>query len=196
MFEFYASRETTEVIAFIFFALSFLWYISHQAGRLDRLHHRVESALSALDASIARRAGISAELSQSPDLDPVSQILLAQAAHDSLTASHAPHIHRVDCENALTECLTSSVVDLLDMQTGESHSPLDASTRAELIELAKSWEALRLSRRFYGDAARDCIRIRQQRIVRWFRLSGHAQAPKGFDFNDEIPPGLTALISG
>ena len=32
------------------------WYLSYSAGRLDRLHHRVETSRAALDAQLARRA--------------------------------------------------------------------------------------------------------------------------------------------
>ena len=38
------------------------WYLSFSAGRLDRLHHRVEGARSALDAQLVRRAEAAVEL--------------------------------------------------------------------------------------------------------------------------------------
>ena len=34
----------------------FAWYLSFSASRIDRLHHRVEGARSALDAQLVRRA--------------------------------------------------------------------------------------------------------------------------------------------
>jgi len=35
-----------------------VWYLSHQAGRLDRLHHRIEVTELALHGQLVRRGGI------------------------------------------------------------------------------------------------------------------------------------------
>jgi hypothetical protein len=62
------------------------WYLSYSAARLDRLHARVEGALSALDAQLVRRAEATLELANSGALDPASALILAGAASESLEA--------------------------------------------------------------------------------------------------------------
>ncbi|MFD0803245.1 hypothetical protein ACFQZU_18235, partial [Streptomonospora algeriensis] len=55
-------------------------YVSWRAGRLDRLHTRVETAYAALDAALLRRGAVVLELAASPALEPASAILLGDAA--------------------------------------------------------------------------------------------------------------------
>ena len=55
-------------------------YLRGLAGRLDRLHLRVEAAQVALDAQLLRRATLVAELARSGWLDPATSLLLADAA--------------------------------------------------------------------------------------------------------------------
>ena len=45
-----------------------VWYLSHQAGRLDRLHHRIDVAELALHGQLVRRGGIVAELAAVPGI--------------------------------------------------------------------------------------------------------------------------------
>src|ERR671938_650810 len=63
------------------------WYLSYSAGRLDRLHHRVETLRAALDAQLARRAAAAVEAA--PLLDPATGLLLADAATQALAAGEA-----------------------------------------------------------------------------------------------------------
>src|SRR5699024_1706206 len=60
------------------------WYLSYSAARLDRLHAKVEGALSALDAHLVRRAEAALELANSGALDPASAFLIVRAATGSL----------------------------------------------------------------------------------------------------------------
>jgi len=60
------------------------WYLSYAAARLDRLHAKVEGAMSALDAQLVRRAEATLELANSGSLDPATALLLADAATDSI----------------------------------------------------------------------------------------------------------------
>ena len=64
-------------------------YISWRAGRLDRLHARLEAARFALDAALVRRSSIALELASSGLLDPATSVLLAGAAHDARSAQEA-----------------------------------------------------------------------------------------------------------
>ena len=194
MKSFYASQSTTELIVFIFVLLFAVWYLSTQAGRLDRLHHRVHVASSALDTQLARRAGIIVELALSLDIDPVSQAILAQAGHDALTSTHTDWTDRADIENQLTDNASDILNDLAELvTTGEYQLP--QATRDQLIELSEAWQSMQMSRRFHADAVRACLVIRQQKLVRWLHLAGHARLPETHDFNDELPVGLATLTS-
>src|ERR1700729_3112303 len=64
-------------------------YISWRAGRLDRLHARLEAARAALDAALVRRSAVALELASSGLLDPATSVLLAGAAHDARAARTA-----------------------------------------------------------------------------------------------------------
>ena len=48
------------------------WYLSYSAARLDRLHAKVEGAMSVLDAQLVRRAEAALELANSGVLDPAT----------------------------------------------------------------------------------------------------------------------------
>ncbi len=62
-------------------------YVSWRAGRVDRLHARVEAARGALDAALVRRSSVALELASSGLLDPATSLLLAQAGHDARAAA-------------------------------------------------------------------------------------------------------------
>jgi hypothetical protein len=61
-------------------------YVSWRAGRLDRLHARVDGARAALDAALVRRSSVALELAACGLLDPATSLLLAGAAHDARAA--------------------------------------------------------------------------------------------------------------
>ena len=67
------------------------WYLSYSAARLDRLHAKVEGAMSALDAQLIRRAEAALELANSGVLDPASALLIADAARTQLIPK-VPHV--------------------------------------------------------------------------------------------------------
>src|ERR1700733_7344027 len=64
-------------------------YVSWRAGRLDRLHARLEAARFALDAALVRRSSVALELASSGLLDPATSLLLASAAHDARSAQNS-----------------------------------------------------------------------------------------------------------
>src|SRR5260221_9458171 len=80
-------------------------YVSWRAGRLDRLHARVEAARAALDAALVRRSSISVELAASGLLDPATSLLIAGAAHDARAAGE-PHER---AESDLTRALRAAL---------------------------------------------------------------------------------------
>src|SRR5258707_3146827 len=76
-------------------------YVSWRAGRLDRLHARLEAARAALDAALLRRSSVALELASSGLLDPATSVLLAGAAHDARLADDARELPESDLTRAL-----------------------------------------------------------------------------------------------
>ncbi|NEE19022.1 hypothetical protein G3M58_72715, partial [Streptomyces sp. SID7499] len=77
-------------------------YLSWTAGRLDRLHSRIDAARAALDAQLLRRASVTQELATSGVLDPAASIVLYEAAH---AARQAEEDHREVAESELSTAL-------------------------------------------------------------------------------------------
>lgn len=170
----------------VFLTLFFIWFLSHQAGRLDRLHHRIEISTSALEGHLNRRAGIAAELVSLNFLDPATEAYLMQSAHDVLAGSDLPNEDRLGEESELTEALCDAFEDRLDV----SEFRKDEAINLLLSELLAVGNRVQLAKRFQIEAVRDCLEIREQTFVKLFRLAGHAKMPKALDFDDRIPPGL------
>ena len=68
-------NDTLQIATFVVIVLLVAaWYLSYSAARLDRLHAKVEGAMSALDAQLIRRAEAALELANSGVLDPASAL--------------------------------------------------------------------------------------------------------------------------
>src|SRR5688500_16016105 len=81
-------------------------YVSWRAGRLDRLHIRLELAREALDVALVRRSAVVLELAGSRLLDPASSLVLAAAAHEARTAGPEEREH---AESDLSRALRAAV---------------------------------------------------------------------------------------
>lgn len=177
--------------------LGVAWYLSYSAARLDRLHARVEGALSALDAQLVRRAEATVELANSGALDPASALILAAAASESLEAHNGRvgddllegqhfagrEVIESDLTEALQIGLTGPVVDQLRREPG-------VAAGAALARVEAAGMRVQLARRFHNDAVKDVQRVRRKAVVRWFRLAGHAELPQTIEFDDELPPAV------
>jgi hypothetical protein len=173
------------VFGLVIIAVS-VWYLSHQAGRLDRLHHRIDVAELALHGQLVRRSGIVAELAAVPGIDPALSVLWGQAAHETLILQEVSSAVRVQVEDELTDILLMTLDE--DEEVNEIRSNEYASQL--LDELAQVCDRIAMSHQFHTDAVRDCLEIREQLIVRIFRLAGHAARPQTIDFDYQIPPAL------
>ena len=159
------------------------WYLSYSAARLDRLHARVEGSLSALDAQLVRRAEATLELAGAGLLDPASSMLLAAAASEALDAADEHHAGREALESDLTRALELALSP--EALAGlHSSGPVAEGT---LHRLATANQRVQLARRFHNDAVTDVRRVRRKRTVRLFRLAGHAEMPRTFEIDDEVP---------
>lgn len=181
---------TVGIIALVLLA----WYLTYSASRLDRLHAKVEGALAALDARVVRRSETALELGNSGLLDPASSLLLLDAASQSLEIAAQPDSEHVlnirgfagreavesDLTEALTAALTPESVADLRMRGGEQ--------AAELLDrIEAAGLRVQLARRFHNQAVTEVQRVRRKRVVRAFRLAGHASMPETVEFDDALP---------
>ncbi|MGL4744898.1 MAG: hypothetical protein ACRCXL_10990 [Dermatophilaceae bacterium] len=175
------------------------WYLSYSAARLDRLHAKVEGAMSALDAQLVRRAEAALELANSGALDPASALLLTDAAaetmermpehpraEDLLDGQHFGG--REDVESNLSRVLRATLTDdTVAALRGRDDDLVDEA----LARIAASGLRVRMARRFHNDAVREVRRVRAKRVVRTFRLAGYAGLPERLEFDDDLPRALT-----
>ncbi len=158
-------------------------YLSWTAGRLDRLHARIDAARAALDAQLLRRASVAQELATAGVLDPAASIVLYEAAH---AARQAVEEQREVAESELTQALRAVFADAQQVDAvREVPGGEDAA-----LELAEAVRRVPMARRFHNDAVRAARALRRHRKVRWFRLAGHAPFPMAFEMDDEPPAAL------
>lgn len=176
---------TTTVIWVAVALLAIAVYLSWTAGRLDRLHARIDAARAALDAQLVRRASVAQELASAGVLDPAASIVLYEAAHG---ARQADQDQREVAESELSQALRAVFAEA-DAVTEVRDAP---GGTAAVGELTQAVRRVPMARRFHNDAVRAARAVRRHRVVRWFRLAGHAPFPMAFEMDDEPPPELTA----
>jgi len=166
---------------FVVFVAVVIWYLSTQAGRLDRLHHRIDVAAAALDTHLARRAGIVAEVASSDVLDVVTAAMLLQSAHDALASGNLDDADRLDAESDLSDVLCAALDDLDQLELSD---PIQIALMDELQQMCGR---VVMSHTFHTDAVNDCINIRRQLFVKVLFLAGRAPMPKPLNFRDDAP---------
>ncbi|PSJ28602.1 hypothetical protein B7P34_11400 [Streptosporangium nondiastaticum] len=164
-------------------------YLSWTAGRLDRLHSRIDAARAALDAQLLRRASVAQELGTAGVLDPAASIVLYQAAH---AARQAEEEHREVAESELSQALRAVFAEAPQVEVVRDAPGGEES----LTELSEAVRRVPMARRFHNDAVRAARAVRKHRVVRWFRLAGHAPFPMAFEMDDEPPAVLESRAGG
>ena len=145
-------------------------YVTWTAGRLDRMHARVDAAWAGLDAQLVRRSAAARALL--PLLAPggVSTALEAAAS----AALDAREEGREVVENDLTRALRSAFPLLAaGPETTTAAAELDAA--ATRVGLARS---------FHNSAVMDTLVLRRRLLPRVLRLAGHRSLPAFFDVDD------------
>jgi hypothetical protein len=168
-----------------------LVYVSWRAGRLDRLHHRVDAARTALDLALVRRSSSAYELALSGLLDPATSLLLADAARrtksgDGTADSNGASALRWElAESDLTRALRAA---FSQPEFRESLAGTDGAQ--ELVgEVEAAAHQVFLARKFYNDIAARTIEARRRPLARVFRLSGYAPQPAFFEMDDALFSG-------
>ena len=166
-----------------------VWRLSAHAGRIDRLHHRIELARASLDAQLLRRARAAEALATSELLDPASAIVLAQAASHSRNADVGDPVEHGLVESEMSRDLREVFAD------PEAVAELAAFPEGEelLMDLAAACRQVTLSRRFLNDGVQAARLLRQGRWVRLFRLAGNAPRPEMFEMDDVAPAAFDSL---
>lgn len=166
-------------------------YLSSVAGRLDRLHHRLESTHAALDAQLLRRGAAANELATSGFLDPASAFAVSGATQDALLVDPDDDDARSAAESELTRALGLVFGSREDVDDVRESAGSDVAVADQLIgELAVACRRVELARRFHNDVVRSTLQLRRKRVVRWFRLAGYTPMPTTTDFDDTVPAGL------
>ena len=142
-------------------------YVTWTAGRLDRMHARVDAAWAALDAQLVRRAfAAHALLPLLPEGATKERLRAAAAA-----AVEAGEQGREAVENNLSRALREA-------------SPLLAEGGQALEELESAAVRVGLARSFHNSAVNDTRALRRRRVPRLLRLAGHRAMPAFFDVDD------------
>ena len=174
------SSQSIFILIFVAFCI---WYLSNQAGRLDRLHHRIDVAELALHGQLLRRGGIVAELAAVPGIDPALSALWGQAAHEVLILSEVASPARTEVEDELSGILAMTLGDQDEVDEIRS----SAHAASLLDELAQVSTRIQMSHQFHTDAVRDCREIREQFLVRFCHLAGFAKPPARFALAEQFP---------
>jgi hypothetical protein len=176
------------VLAAVVAAVLIGLYLSMTAGRLDRLHRRIDTSRHALDAQLLQRSALCLEVASSSLFDPATAVVLADSAHAARAASGEDVVIRGLAESNLTRVLVEAIPD----QSEADELRRDAPDPSMLEDLRSTCVRVQLSRRFHNDAVRACRQVRKQRLVRWLRLAGRTPWPLTVEMDDTPPPGLTA----
>ena len=173
---------------------SIIVYLSSTAGRLDRLHHRIETAFAALDAQLLRRSAAAQDLASSGFLDPASSLLLSSAAQGTMVADPVDTQVRAGAESELTRALNAVFDDPeIVEEIREEAEPDQVLVDQLLAELALACRRTEFARRFHNDVVRSCTQLRRKRVCQWFRLAGHTAMPSTIDFDDTPPAALAEV---
>ena len=148
-------------------------YVTWTAGRLDRLHARVDAAWAALDAQLVRRAAAARALvGYLPDTAAAVANGLNDAAHAAVDAGQGD---RETIENTLSRALRTAV-------------PL-LSPAAPLDELRAAASKVALARSFHNAAVKDTRTVRWRPLPRLLRLAGRRAMPTYFEIDDTALAG-------
>ena len=192
----------TDIVIVIAAALLIGVYVSWRAGRIDRLHARVEMARAALDVTLLRRSSVALELATSDLLDPATSLLLAAAVHGPRSGGYggadSPPVTggglggvvppgevqrpRDLAESDLTRALRAA------FSQPDFRASLSGKEGADelLAEVEAAAHQVFLARKFYNDVVAATREARRRPLARILRLSGRAQVPEFFEMDDSL----------
>jgi hypothetical protein len=168
----------TDIVIVIAAALFIGVYVSWRAGRIDRLHARVDMAQAALDATLVRRSSVALELATSGLLDPATSLLLASAVHGTRGGDRPRDLAESDLTRALRAAFSQPDFRAsIDGKEGADELLADVEAAAHQVFLA---------RKFYNDVVAATRDARGRPLARVLRLSGRARAPEFYEMDDSL----------
>ena len=180
----------TDIVIVIAAALFIGVYVSWRAGRIDRLHTRVDMARAALDATLLRRSSVALELATSGILDPATSLLLAAAVHGARQGGAegmGPPGQDTDRPRDLAESDLTRALRAAFSQPDFRASLIGKEGADELLaEVEAAAHQVFLARKFYNDMVAATREARQRPLARVLRLSGRAKAPEFFEMDDSL----------
>jgi len=180
----------TDIVIVIAVALFIGVYVSWRAGRIDRLHARVEMARAALDVTLLRRSSVALELATSGLLDPATSLLLAGAVHGARqggSGGMGPPGKDSERPRDLAESDLTRALRAAFSQPGFRASLNGKEGADELLaEVEAAAHQVFLARKFYNDVVAATREARRRPLARILRLSGRAQAPEFFEMDDSL----------
>ena len=153
-------------------------YVSWRAGRIDRLHARVDMARVALDVALLRRSSVAQELAASGLLDPATSLLLAEAVHGTRGGDRPRDLAESDLTRALRAAFGQP----------DFRASLSGKEGADelLAEVEEAAHQVFVARKFYNDLVAVTREARRRPLARVLRLSGRAPAPVFFEMDDSL----------
>ena len=167
-----------DIILVIAAALFVGVYVSWRAGRIDRLHARVDMARVALDVALLRRSSVAQELATSGLLDPATSLLLAEAVHGTRGGERPRDLAESDLTRALRAAFSQP----------DFRASLSGKEGADelLAEVEEAAHQVYLARKFYNDLVAVTRDARRRPLARVLRLSGRAPTPVFFEMDDSL----------
>jgi len=160
-------------------------YVSWRAGRLDRMHTRLEAAHAALDVTLVRRSSVALELASSGLLDPATSLLLAEAAHEARGGTQSELTRSELTRNELAQSNLSRALRAAFAQPGFRASLTGKDGADEMLaEVEAAAQQVFVARTFYNNAVAVTREARSKPLVRLFRLAGKAGLPEFFEMDD------------
>ena len=158
-------------------------YITWTAGRVDRLHARVDAARAVLDAQLVRRAaaaqmlaGWAAARGALPPAVTDDLAGAARAARDSEDAG------REAAENDLSRALHAALA---------AQPAVDDEGQRLLEELETASTRVGFARQFHNSAVNDTRALRFRAVPRLLRLGAGRPMPTYFEIDDTALPGAS-----
>ena len=159
-------------------------YISWRAGRLDRMHTRLEASHAALDVTLVRRSSVALELASSGLLDPATSLLLAAAAHEA-RGDASDELAQIDARSELAQSNLSRALRAAFGQPGFRASLTGKDGADEMLaEVEAAAHQVFVARTFYNNAVAVTREARRKPLVRLLRLAGSAGLPEFFEMDD------------
>lgn len=166
-------------------------YVSWRAGRIDRLHARVDMARVALDVTLLRRSSVAQELATSGLLDPATSLLLAGAVDGTRQGGSGgmgpPGQEDGNRPRDLAESDLTRALQAAFSQPGFRASLSGKEGADELLaEVEEAAYQVFVAHKFYNDLAAVTRDARNRPLARVLHLSGHAEAPVFFEMDDSL----------